>query len=164
MRVVRLGEPRRRNGVRADRTVSADMRLSRRRRRHAGGGPGRVNGRPRPPLGRGGGGPCGGWGRGRCRGGTPAPCTPTWRRAASPAPTPPGCVRWWTLCPPGNALLCGSGMDLTVRPRPSSRRRRRCTSAAVMFRGWKSAHSSTCAAGGRRNDRNGAKRMKSTKK
>ena len=26
-----------------------------------------------------------------------------------------------------------------------------------MFRGWKSAHSSTCAAGGRRNDRNGAK-------
>ena len=71
---------------------------------------------------------------------------------------------WWTLCLPGNALLCGSGMDLTVRPRPSSRRRRRCTSAAVMFRGWKSARSSTCAAGGRRNDRNGAKRMKSTKK
>ena len=34
---------------------------------------------------------------------------------------------------PGNALLCGSGMDLTVRPRPSSRRRRRCTSAAVMY-------------------------------
>lgn len=88
----------------------------------------------------------------------------TWRPAARAAPTPPGCARWWTLCPPGNALLCGSGMDLTVRPRPSSRRRRRCTSAAVMFRGWKSAHSSTCAAGGRRNDRNGAKRMKSTKK
>ena len=65
--------------------------------------------------------------------------------AARAAPTPPGCVRWWMLCLPGNALLCGSGMDLTVRPRPSSRRRRRCTSAAVMFRGWKSAHLSTCA-------------------
>ncbi len=49
MRVVRLGEPRRRNGVRADRTVSADMRLSRRRRRHAGGGPGRVQ-RQAPPT------------------------------------------------------------------------------------------------------------------
>ena len=95
---------------------------------------------------------------------TPCPMKPTWRPAARAAPTPPGCVRWWTLCPPGNALLCGSGMDLTVRPRPSSRRRRRCTSAAVMFRGWKSARSSTCVAGGRRNDRNGAKRMQSTKK
>ena len=61
------------------------------------------------------------------------PLKPTWRPAARAAPTPPGCARWWTLCPPGNALLCGSGMDLTVRPRPSSRRRRRCTSAAVMY-------------------------------
>lgn len=33
-----------------------------------------------------------------------------WRPAARAAPTPPGCARWWTLCLPGNALLCGSGM------------------------------------------------------
>ena len=49
MRVVRLGEPRRRRGLRAAGAVSADMRLSRRRRRHAGGEPGRVQ-RQAPPT------------------------------------------------------------------------------------------------------------------
>ena len=44
-----LGNPRRRRGLRAARAVSADMRLSRRRRRHAGGGPGRVQ-RQAPPT------------------------------------------------------------------------------------------------------------------
>lgn len=34
---------------------------------------------------------------------------------------------------PARERAGGSGMDLTVRPRPSSRRRRRCTSAAVMY-------------------------------
>ena len=44
-----LGNPRRRRGLRAAGAVSADMRLSRRRRRHAGGGPGRVQ-RQAPPT------------------------------------------------------------------------------------------------------------------
>ena len=44
-----LGNPRRRRGFRAAGAVYADMRLSRRRRRHAGGGPGRVQ-RQAPPT------------------------------------------------------------------------------------------------------------------
>lgn len=44
-----LGNPRRRRGLRDAGAVSADMGLSRRRRRHAGGGPGRVQ-RQAPPT------------------------------------------------------------------------------------------------------------------
>ena len=54
-----LGNPRRRRGLRDAGAVSADMGLSRRRRRHAGGGPGRVNGRPRRPIASGRRGHCG---------------------------------------------------------------------------------------------------------
>ena len=61
----------------------------------------------------------------------------TWRQTASSVPMQPGCAAWWSSCPGGSGRSCGCGTASAVRHRPSSRRRRRCTSAVAMFPGWK---------------------------